>query len=434
MFFSKKPPPARTEDHQKTALLNAIYASQAVAEYSTEGDVIFANTMYHDLLGYSDGELLHMKHPNLCPEKDVNSDDYKEFWRRLRNGERMNGQFRRKCKDGSIIWIDASYAPVKDASGHVEKIIKISHDISDLMSANRKFTDAHAAVERSMAVIEFDRSGTIKRANNNFLAATGYSEAEIVGKHHRMFVTSEYANSREYQEFWQKLGAGQFISSRFHRVRKDGSDLWLEASYSPLISPDGDVYGVIKFATDITESVNKTNKEIESATSAYHITTATEQTANQGTDIIQEAAREMTKISEAVSDTSGVISELYNQSEAITSIVNTIRGIADQTNLLALNAAIEAARAGEQGRGFAVVADEVRQLAARTSASTEEISAMIGKMQTGTMKAVESMEACRDQAGHGMDLANRAGDVILEIREGTRKAVSAVSIFADALR
>ncbi|MEE3209057.1 MAG: methyl-accepting chemotaxis protein [Pseudomonadota bacterium] len=117
----------------------------------------------------------------------------------------------------------------------------------------------------------------------------------------------------------------------------------------------------------------------------------------------------------------------------ITSIVNTIRGIADQTNLLALNAAIEAARAGDQGRGFAVVADEVRQLAARTSSSTEEISQMINKMQSGTSLAIQSMESCQHQAGEGVALATRAGEVILEIRQGAREAVNAVSIFSDSL-
>ncbi|KZZ05712.1 hypothetical protein A3746_03390 [Oleibacter sp. HI0075] len=177
-------------------------------------------------------------------------------------------------------------------------------------------------------------------------------------------------------------------------MRKDGTDLWLEASYTPLISSEGDVYGVVKFATDITDNVQRALTEKERAASAYHITTATEQSASTGTDIIQQASDEMTKVSAAVSEAASVISELGAQSDMITSIVNTIRGIADQTNLLALNAAIEAARAGDQGRGFAVVADKVRQLAARTSSSTEEISQMINKMQSGTSLAIQSMESC----------------------------------------
>ncbi|WP_301390876.1 methyl-accepting chemotaxis protein, partial [Thalassolituus sp. UBA1965] len=194
------------------------------------------------------------------------------------------------------------------------------------------------------------------RANDNFLAATGYSASEIVGKHHRIFVPEEDASTPEYEQFWKNLAEGKFFSDRFRRVRKDGRDLWLEASYTPLISSQGEVYGVVKFATDITANVQRALKEKERAASAYHITTATEQSASTGTDIIQQASDEMTKVSTAVSEAASVISELGSQSDMITSIVNTIRGIADQTNLLALNAAIEAARAGDQGRGFAVVA------------------------------------------------------------------------------
>ncbi|MEE2748924.1 MAG: PAS domain-containing methyl-accepting chemotaxis protein [Pseudomonadota bacterium] len=436
MFFSRKPAASgdvNAIDSEKLGILNAIESSQAMAEFSPEGTVLKANSEYHRLFGFPDGHLTDRPHRELCHSRDIESPDYQEFWRKLGSGELVNGQFRRKNASGQTLWLDGTYAPVKDASGRITKIVKIAHDITELMEANNHFSDAFKAVERSMAVIEFDVNGVIQRANDNFLGATGYTAAEIIGQHHRIFMPADDASSPEYAQFWENLAQGKFISSRFRRVRKDGQDLWLEASYTPLISSEGDVYGVVKFATDITESVQKALTEKERAASAFHITTATEQSASTGTDIIQQASDEMTKVSTAVSEAAAVISELGAQSDMITSIVNTIRGIADQTNLLALNAAIEAARAGDQGRGFAVVADEVRQLAARTSSSTEEISQMINKMQSGTSKAIESMESCQTQAGQGVALATRAGEVILEIREGTREAVNAVSIFSDSL-
>ncbi|WP_409077279.1 methyl-accepting chemotaxis protein [Pseudomonas cichorii] len=146
--------------------------------------------------------------------------------------------------------------------------------------------------------------------------------------------------------------------------------------------------------------------------------------------MIQQAATEMRQISVNIEDSSRIITQLGERSEQITAIVNTIRSIAEQTNLLALNAAIEAARAGDQGRGFAVVADEVRQLAGRTSRSTAEISEMIGVIQNETRQAIDSMDNTRNNAVKGVDLADQAGSVIVQISEGTSNAVDAVKMFA----
>src|ERR1035437_4601970 len=159
------------------------------------------------------------------------------------------------------------------------------------------------------------------------------------------------------------------------------------------------------------------------AREAHNISVQSGDLSNKGTLVIQNAATEMNKIAEAVQSSSGIIEDLGRQSDQINSIVKTIREIADQTNLLALNAAIEAARAGEQGRGFAVVADEVRKLAERTSRSTTEIAGMVEKIQNGTRNAVSSMETGVKQAGNGVELAGQAGASITEIRDGALRVM-----------
>ncbi|MHC8314626.1 methyl-accepting chemotaxis protein [Pseudomonas sp. LB3P31] len=176
--------------------------------------------------------------------------------------------------------------------------------------------------------------------------------------------------------------------------------------------------------------VQKHTEDTQSASQAYSISVETRRDAERGTLVIQQAASEMREIAANIEDSSLIIAKLGECSEQITTIVKTIRGIADQTNLLALNAAIEAARAGEQGRGFAVVADEVRLLAARTSGSTMEIAEMVNKIQAETQLAIKSMAGTRERATKGVELADQAGTVIQQIHDGASEAVQAVSMLA----
>src|SRR5690606_31851708 len=227
-----------------------------------------------------------------------------------------------------------------------------------------------AALDRAMAVVEFDLSGNVLVANDNFLKVMGYGAAELKGKQHRLFCEASLVNSAEYSDFWRRLNAGEFFSGQFKRLAKNGRVVWLEASYNPVYDADGKLYKIVKFASDISNRVEKFEADSRGASRAYHISAETEKVAEHGAEVIQQTAREMRQIADNIGASARLVSQLGERSEQITAIVNTIRGIADQTNLLALNAAIEAARAGDQGRGFAVVADEVRQLAGRTSRST----------------------------------------------------------------
>jgi methyl-accepting chemotaxis protein len=282
-----------------------------------------------------------------------------------------------------------------------------------------------------MAVIEFDLNGGILTANQNFLTRMGYTLAELKGKHHRLFCRAELVNSSAYEDFWRRLNQGELFQGQFERVDKRGQSVWLEANYNPVYDAAGRLCKVVKFATDVTARVEQHEHDARSASAAYHISVETRKVAEQGTQVIQQAASEMREIADDIAQSSTLIAQLGERSEQITAIVNTIRAIADQTNLLALNAAIEAARAGDQGRGFAVVADEVRQLAARTSGSTAEISNMINLIQSETRQAIKSMEGTRGRAAQGVELADQAGSVILQIRDGASEAVQAVSMFAN---
>jgi methyl-accepting chemotaxis protein len=416
---------------QQASLLNAIERSMAVIEFDLQGTVLRANENFLKTLGYRAEQIEGQPHRLFCTPAYVRSAEYNQLWSDLRNGRFQSGTFERVGNAGQSVWLEASYNPVRDDAGKVIKVVKYAMDVTPRLQAESEADAKLGAIDRSMAVIEFNLDGTIITANDNFLRRMGYSLAQIQGKHHRLFCKPELVNSSAYSEFWQRLNQGQLFSGQFERVDKNGQTVWLEANYNPVHDASGRLCKVVKFASDVTAMVQRHAADAASAAQAYHISLNTRDIAEKGAEVIQQSATGMREIAADIDGSSQLIAKLGQRSQQITAIVNTIRGIADQTNLLALNAAIEAARAGEQGRGFAVVADEVRQLAARTSGSTTEISSMIAMIQDETRQAIDSMDGTRDRAAQAVELANRAGTVILQIREGTSEAVQAVSAFAN---
>nr|WP_313516968.1 PAS domain-containing methyl-accepting chemotaxis protein [Pseudomonas sp.] len=414
-------------------LIAALERSMAVVEFDLDGKVLRANENFLAAMGYRADQLPGKSHRDFCSPALVRSAEYADFWAQLRAGKFISGTFQRVNGRGQNVWLEASYNPVLDASGRVLSVVKYALDVTDKIGREAETRAKLAALDRAMAVIEFDLSGNILVANDNFLNVMGYGLAELKGKSHRMFCEASLINSSEYNDFWRRLNAGEFFSGQFKRIGKHGRVVWLEATYNPVYDADGKLCKVVKFASDISERVEKFEEDSRGASRAYHISAETERVAEQGEKVIHETAREMRLIAESIGASAGLVGQLGDRSEQITAIVNTIRGIADQTNLLALNAAIEAARAGDQGRGFAVVADEVRQLAGRTSRSTAEIAEVIGKILAETRDAVASMSATQEGAQRGVTLADQAGMVIQQIRSGTSDAVEAVSMFASTL-
>jgi len=360
-----------------------------------------------------------------------------EFHLRFKNalvrGEHFAGTVRLLRGNGQEAWLRSIVQPVRSADGRIKHFSIFSSDLTRTIVASREHENLIAALVRSTAVIEFDLNGTVLTANDRFLNGMGYSLAQIQGKHHRIFCEPHDANSAEYQHFWKRLNAGEFVASRFKRVDSHGRVVWLEASYNPVLDANEQLYKVVKFATVITDQVNQEQAVAEAANIAYSTSLLTDSSAQRGTTVVTQAVNVMRDLAKHMQQAGDGIEALNAQSQVIGSIVKTISGIAEQTNLLALNAAIEAARAGEQGRGFAVVADEVRQLASRTSKATEEIVGVVRQNQDMARDAVALMTDGRLQAEQGLALAAEAGTVIVEIQDGAQKVVSAVGQFANQL-
>ncbi|MDY4298512.1 PAS domain-containing methyl-accepting chemotaxis protein [Pseudomonas salmasensis] len=397
------------------------------------GRVEWANANFLQELAYSLGEIVGRAIEDLVPAH-VRQDAFQlRFKHALARGEHFAGAVRLMRGNGKEAWLRSIVQPVRSSDGRIKQFSMFSSDLTRTIESSREHENLITALMRSTALIEFDLDGHVLTANDRFLGAMGYSLAQIEGKHHRIFCEPQEYNSAEYQQFWKRLNAGEFVAARFKRVDSHGRLVWLEATYNPVVDANERLYKVVKFATVITDQVNREQAVAEAANIAYSTSLQTDDSAQRGTTVVTQAVDVMRDLAQHMQQAGEGIEALNAQSQVIGSIVKTISGIAEQTNLLALNAAIEAARAGEQGRGFAVVADEVRQLASRTSKATEEIVGVVRQNQDMARDAVALMADGRAQAEQGLALAAEAGTVIVEIQDGAQKVVSAVGQFANQL-
>ncbi|MCS4285510.1 methyl-accepting chemotaxis protein [Pseudomonas sp. BIGb0278] len=384
-------------------------------------------------VGREQSQLLGQSLASIAPSYVKELPCFKDFQQAMSTGTGVSDEYRYITADGRMVWMRAAWCPVKSAAGAVTHMSAYGTDVTASIDKARENDEFIKALYRSTAVIEFELDGTIVAANDNFLRTVNYSLAEIVGKHHRIFCDPNYVNSPAYEQLWRSLNEGQFVAERFLRFDKSGRELWLEASYNPVRDTRGQLYKIVKFAVDISEQVKHEQEVSAAAGVAYDVSRKTDDSARRGAVAVKDTVETMNRIVSQVSTASAGVEALGQQSQLITSIVSTIGGIAQQTNLLALNAAIEAARAGEQGRGFAVVADEVRKLAGRTSAATQEIVEVVQKNNTLVEAAVVSMGESTHQAEIGLALASQAGHVITEIQSGAQEVVTAVGRFSSQI-
>ncbi|MEO1969719.1 MAG: PAS domain-containing methyl-accepting chemotaxis protein [Sphingomonadaceae bacterium] len=331
------------------AALDALNRTHLLIEFDLAGNVLWANELFLEATGYQLADIEGRHHRMFCDIAYSQTPQYKEFWNKLSLGLADEGTYQRYGKNGDPVVLRATYNPILDEHGHPTSVLKVATDITAERLREANFEAISQAMNRSHAIIQFSLDGHILEANEAFLNLFGYRRSDLIGRHHRVLAKPAYAASIEYQQFWERLGRGEFDQGRYCRVDSKGRDVWIQATYNPILDLDGRPTRVIKFASDISREMKLERQA-------------------------QMQLHDSEKLRDELSDRRN---ELEQSMAEIEHVVKIIANIAAQTKMLSINATIEAARAGEHGRGFAVVANEVKTLADATRRSTDQATAML---------------------------------------------------------
>jgi len=424
----------KKELHFLKQISNSLDEDMIRFSLDSEGKITETNAMVESELGFTGKDVVGKYFIDLIPAYYRDTNHFKALTQALKSGKNWHGAVQANKKNGQETWLRSMLEPVYNHQDSLSAFIVLSAELTRTIENSRQQQDILEAIDRSMSTIEFTPKGEVLIANKNFLGGMGYSLNEIKGKHHQIFCTPEEVNSPEYKAFWDKLGKGEHVSSRFKRVDSSGREIWLEASYNPVHNDKGELYKVIKFATLITSQIEQEQAAIEASRIAHTVSKETRHQSEKCKDIIQDTINGMQQLTKQMETVSTSIKSLNKHSEHISDLAGNVKGIAEQTNLLALNAAIEAARAGEQGRGFAVVADEVRKLASRTNTTTEEISKVVNENLHQMSEAITAIDQSIKEANNALEFSNEAGITIVEIQNGAMRVVEAIENFNQNIR
>lgn len=397
------------EKQQADAILTAIDRSMAVIEFDKSGNIITANDLFLQTTGYALSEIQGKHHQMFVPQKKRGTKEYQQFWHALGKGEFKQNKYLRVSKQGDYIWLQASYNPILDENGQVIKVVKFATDITAQTNRNIDLENQFIAINRALAVIEFDLNGTILNANDNFLNTVGYSAAEIVGQHHSNFVSDDEKNSAEYKAFWEKLKRGEYISGTFKRFDKQGKVIWLEAAYNAILDAEGNPYKVVKYAMDVSN--NDLTKSLTAAVNECITVLAAIADGDLTVRVEGDYEGNLATLKSSINET---VSQLTDLIGSIKEVANTVYGEVKQVEQgsLDLNERVQ------------------RQAAAleETSATMEQINASVQNNNKNAQDVTQLSEKVQGQATEGSSIMHQTIEAMSSIEESSQRIHDIVSL------
>ncbi len=398
-------------------VLDALNRSMAVIEFDLEGKVLHANDNFLKTVGYALEEVAGRHHRIFVPSSIAQASDYAAFWSKLAKGEFVSGRFKRVNNVGETVWLEASYNPILNAQGQVEKVVKFASDITDQVEGELEFKAQMDAINRVMAVIEFELDGTIRTANENFCKTMGYSLAEIQGQKHAMFAEPGSADTDEYRAFWDELNHGKFVSGTFKRVKKNGEDVWLEASYNPILDTEGQPYKVVKYATDVGQNDNMKllRSVVDEATRVMQAFAAGDLTRRMP-EALQSGrgsmfSPEIERINDGIGQMSDRLTEVIAQATEATRVV--------------------ASASDEVSQGAHDLNDRVQEQAAaleETAQNMENMTQVVKNNAQHSQQASHVSTEVQGKASDGMQVMRATIDAMGAIQESSHKIADIVTL------
>ena len=396
-----------TSPSDSDAIQQALDRSMATIQFKPDGTILDANDNFCRALGYERSEIVGRHHKMFLQDAQARSPDYQAFWRTLSEGRFMSGEYKRIAKDGREVWIQASYNPILDRKGRCVKVVKFAADITSEKRKAMEDAGKLDALSRAQAVIEFRPDGTILSANPNFLDAMGYREDEIVGRHHKMFVDTDYAKSEDYAGFWRDLAAGQFCAREFQRFGKGGREVFIQATYNPIRDDEGRVFKVVKFATDVTGRV----AAVRSLASGLKRLADGEVDQMIERPFVPELEAVRQDFNNALAMLQAALTEVGESAKAFRA---STAEISDASNGLSSRTELQAGSVEETSAAVAKLYGAVDESAKRAADVSQRVSAMRSDAQTSG-RVVENTTAAMDAIATSSSEVTRIVSVIEEI-------------------